>query len=279
VIKYFSGINNYMNRLSISAENAEYQIIMSLKQNRMKRNKLHEVFVEGIECIKQAVNSKIEINRIIIKDFNALSNWGKNVINQYKDVKIIEMSTNLYNELSDKTDPSEMLITAKIKLNSLDDIHTENPFLIVFDRPGDYGNLGSMIRSANAFDADGLFIIGHGVDIYDPKVIRASLGSVFFTKIVTVESMEILENYIKNQKNKNDMEVIGTDSTGTVPLDEYKIKRPVMLILGNEAKGMSVKLKDLCDKIIRIPLKGNVNSLNVSCAASIIMWEIFKSGR
>ena len=268
-----------MNKLSISAENAEYQIIQSLKQNRVKRNKLHEIFVEGIECIKQAVNSNKEITRIIIKDFNTLSNWGKDVINQYKDAKIIEMSTNLYDELADKTDPSEMLITAKIKLNALGDINTENPFLIVFDRPSDYGNLGSMIRSANAFNADGLFIIGHGVDVYDPKVIRASLGSVFFSKIVTVESMEILEDYIKNQKTLNDMEVIGTDSTGTVPADEYKIKRPVMLIFGNEAKGMSVKLKDLCDKIIGIPMKGNVNSLNVSCAASIIMWEVFKNAR
>jgi len=267
-----------MNRLSISVENAEYQIIQSLKQNRMKRNKLHEVFVEGIECIKQAINSNKEITRIIIKDLKTLSNWGKDVINRYKDAKIIEMSANLYDELADKTDPSEMLITAKIKLNSLDDIHTENPFLIVFDRPSDYGNLGSMIRSANAFNADGLFILGHGVDVYDPKVIRASLGSVFFSKIVTVESMEELEGYIKNQKKLNDMEVIGTDSTGTVPADEYEIKRPTMLILGNEAKGMSVKLKEMCDKIIRIPIKGNVNSLNVSCAASILMWEIFKNG-
>jgi len=267
-----------MNRLSISAANAEYQIIQSLKQNRVKRNKLREVFVEGIECIKQAVNSNKEITRIIIKDFNSLSNWGKDVINQYKDAKVIVMSANLYNELADKTDPSEMLITAKIKLSSLDDVHTENPFLIVFDRPGDYGNLGSMIRSANAFNADGLFIMGHGVDVYDPKVIRASLGSVFFSKIVTVESLEIFEGYIKNQKMLNDMEVIGTDSTGTVSADEYKIKRPVMLILGNEAKGMSVKLKDLCDKIIKIPMNGNVNSLNVSCAASIMMWEIFKNG-
>jgi len=267
-----------MNRLSITAENAEYQIIQSLKQNRAKRNKLHEVFVEGIECIKQAINSNIEITRIIIKDINTLSNWGKNVINQYKNVKIIEMSHNLFNELADKTNPSEMLITAGIRPNIFDDIHTENPFIVVFDRPGDHGNLGSVIRSANAFNADGIFIIGHGVDVYEPKVIRASLGSVFFTKIVPVESMETLEQFIKNQKKKNNMEIIGTDSTGTVSVKEYKIKKPVMLIIGNEAKGISIKLKELCDKIIKIPMEGNVNSLNVSCAASIIMWEIYKNG-
>jgi TrmH family RNA methyltransferase len=262
----------------MKSKNAEYQIIQSLKQNRAKRNKYHEVFVEGIECIKQALNSHQEITRIIIKDINSLSNWGKNVIKQYKDAKVIEMSDKLYNELTDKTNPSEMLITAKVKPNTFDDVHTENPFIIAFDRPSDYGNLGSIIRSANAFNADGIFIMGHGVDVYEPKVIRASLGSVFFTKVVTVESMETFEDYIKNQKKKNNMEIVGTDSLGTVSIKDCKLKRPIMIIIGNEAKGMSVKLKEVCDKIIKIPMEGNVNSLNVSCAASIIMWEVYKNG-
>ena len=260
----------------MKSKNAEYQIIESLKQNRAKRNKHHEVFVEGIECIKQVINSNKEITRIIIKDIHSLSNWGKNVIKQYKDAKIIEMSDKLYSELTDKTDPSEMLITTKIKPNTLGDITAENPFLIVFDRPGDYGNLGSIIRSANAFNADGIFIIGHGVDVYEPKVIRASLGSIFFTKIITIESMEIFEEYIKNQKKKNNMNIIGTDSLGTVSIKDCTLKRPIMVIIGNEAKGMSVKLKEICDKIIKIPMEGNVNSLNVSCAASIVMWEVYK---
>jgi TrmH family RNA methyltransferase len=262
----------------MKSKNAEYQIIESLKQNRAKRNKHREVFVEGIECIKQALNARQEITRIIVKDINTLSNWGKNVIKQYKDAKIIEMSEKLYNELTDKTDPSEMLITAKIKPHTLGDITADNPFLIAFDRPSDYGNLGSIIRSANAFNADGIFIIGHGVDVYEPKVIRASLGSVFFTKMVTVESMEIFEEYIKNQKKKNNMEVAGTDSLGTVSIKNCILKRPIMVIIGNEAKGMSVKLKEICDKIIKIPMEGDVNSLNVSCAASIVMWEVYRNG-
>jgi len=266
-----------MNRILIKAENAEYQIIQSLKLNRAKRNKSREIFIEGIECIKQAVNSNIEITRIIINDINNLSNWGKSIIEQYRDVKLIEISGKLYNELSDKTNPSEMLITAKIRADTIEDIQTENPFIVLFDRPSDHGNLGAVIRSANAFNADGLFILGHGVDVYEPKVIRASLGSVFFTKIVTIESMEILVEFIKAQKMKNNMEVIGTDSAGTVSVKDYKIKKPAMVVIGNEAKGMSVKLKEACDKIVKIPIEGNVNSLNVSCAASIIMWEIFKN--
>jgi len=266
-----------MNKLVIKNENAEYQIIQSLKLNRIKRKKSHEIFIEGIECIKQAINSNIKITRIIINDINNLSNWGKKIIEENREVKIIEMSNKLYNELTDKTNPSEMLITAKIRENTINDIQKDNPFIILFDRPSDHGNLGSIIRSANAFNADGLFIMGHGVDVYEPKVIRASLGSIFFTKIVTIESMELLVEYIKDQKMKNNMEIIGTDSEGTVSLKDYKIKRPVMVIIGNEAKGMSIKLKEICDKIVKIPIGGNVNSLNVSCAASIIMWEIRKN--
>ena len=268
---------NRINRLLINTENAEYQIIKSLKLNRIKRNKLREIFVEGTECIKQAVNANIEITRIIVNDMNSLSGWAKGIITQYKNAKVVEMSDNLFNELSDKNNPSEMLITAKIKPNTISDINAENSFIIVFDRPSDHGNLGSIIRSANAFNVDGIFIIGHGIDIYESKVIRSSLGSIFFTKIATIESMDVLAEYIKTQKEKNNMEIIGTDSGGALSVKDCKIKRPVMAIIGNEAKGMSVNLKNICDKIIRIPMEGNVNSLNVSCAASIIMWEIYKN--
>jgi len=75
-----------MNRMFISVENAEYQIIKSIKLNRMKRNALQEIFIEGIECIKQAINANIEITRIIIKNMNDLSEWGKNVIKQNNNV-------------------------------------------------------------------------------------------------------------------------------------------------------------------------------------------------
>jgi TrmH family RNA methyltransferase len=152
----------------------------------------------------------------------------------------------------------------------------QNPFILTLDRPGDFGNLGSTIRSANAFGVDAVYIIGHGVDVYEPKVIRASLGSVFFTEIKTIDSMEELEKIIKTKKTKNGLKVIGTDSQGAVSIGEKAYARPIMLIIGNESKGMSVKLRTVCDEIVKIPISGNINSLNVSCAASIIMWEIDK---
>jgi TrmH family RNA methyltransferase len=86
-----------------------------------------------------------------------------------------------------------------------------------------------------------------------------------------------LEEFIKNEKARCGMKVIGTDSKGDVSLTDEKLKRPTLLALGNEAKGLSVALKSLCDGVVSIPLSGEVNSLNVASAASIFMWEIYRN--
>ena len=273
-----------MNKITkIGAENAEFQIIRALKTNREKRNKLREIFIEGIECVKQAAKCNLEITRIISADIEGLSGWGKELIGKNNNAKIIEMSAPLFNSLCDKSVPAELLATAKInryELAGLEEELNENikaPFIVVFDRPSDYGNLGTLIRSANAFGVDAFIITGHGIDVYESKVIRSSLGSVFSTKVVNADSMDALKAFVEGQKSKNNLQIIGTDSAGEDSLADAAIKRPVMLVIGNEAKGMSVKLNALCDRVIRIPMGGAVNSLNVSCAASILMWEIYKN--
>jgi TrmH family RNA methyltransferase len=265
-----------MRVIPINSENAEFQIIQSLKLNRIKRNKLNEIFVEGTECIKQLVSAGWKITRIITANNGKLSSWAENIINTNQYARIIEMKAELYNQLCDRSNPSELLVTAEKNAPKHKAAGVQNPFILTFDRPGDFGNLGSIIRSANAFGVDAVYIIGHGVDVYEPKVIRASLGSVFFTEIKTIDSMEELEKIIKTEKTKNGLKVIGTDSQGAVSIGEKEYKRPIMVIIGNESKGMSIKLQNICDEIVKIPISGNVNSLNVSCAASIIMWEIDK---
>jgi TrmH family RNA methyltransferase len=264
--------------LRVSAENAEFQIIQALKTNRAKRHKTHEVFIEGTECIRQALGAGLEFTRIIMGAHEeCLSDWAHALIQAQGAATLIEMSPSLYASLCDRMNPSELLVTAKIKPE------TENPVLLppapcilVFDRPSDFGNLGSIIRSANAFGIDALFTVGHGSDVYEPKVIRASLGSVFYTQIRHIESMESLERFIREQKQRCGLSVLGTDSVGSVSLRDKDLHAPIMLIIGNEAKGMSVALRSLCDEIVRIPIMGAVNSLNVACAVSILLWELYR---
>jgi TrmH family RNA methyltransferase len=262
----------------IGAENGEYQIIEALKLNRTKRAKAGEVFIEGIEAIKQAADAKIEITRIVYSEKTALSGWAHTLIAAYPEAKIIKTADALYRKLCDRQEPSEIIATAKTEPLKLKDVPLpEKPFIVLFDRPGDTGNLGSVIRSANSFAADAVLILGHGADLYDPKTIRASLGSVFHTRVARVESMGELEEFIENEKARCGIRILGTDSRGGLSLKNETLQRPVLLVLGNEAKGISVALKNLCGGIVSIPLAGEVNSLNVASAASIFMWEIYRN--
>lgn len=264
----------------INSANDKFQILKSLKENRKKRSMHKEIFIEGIESIKQAVSSNARVKKMIFSDYHSLSDWAKELIERVAYEELIQLKKALYQTLSDKDNPSELIITIDYMKYTLDDITLNgSPFLLIIDRPGSYGNLGSIIRSANSFGVDVIITSGHGVDIYNPKVIRSSLGALFHTKTFHVESLVELEEWITFLKNKYQIQVIGTDSAGEVSILDYEIKRPVILIIGNEAKGMSVRFKQLADKIVRIPIEGAVNSLNAACAGSILLWQIFKNSR
>ncbi|MCW7463010.1 TrmH family RNA methyltransferase [Leptospira limi] len=270
--------------LKMSVRNAEFQIISALQTNRTKRSQEKEVFVEGTEPIKQLLTAGWKITRILFRENSNLSSWAKEVIQNQRDALVFEVKDELYVELSEKENPSELIVTAKIKnqfdLSKLSKevsiLPKEKPFYLLFDRPSDYGNFGTLLRSADAFLVDIVFVIGHSIDVYDPKVIRSSLGSLFHTKLVFVPNFETLVRFVDSEKKRIGIRVIGTDSSGEFDLRETTLKSPIFLVLGNEKKGMSVQLQSLCDQRVKIPMFGVVNSLNVSCAGSILLWEVTK---
>jgi TrmH family RNA methyltransferase len=279
----FSFLKDYNNvkAEAVTTENGEFQIIQALKLSRSKRAERGEIFIEGIQAVKMAVKAGLELTRIIFAGSGApeLSPWGRDLIRGHPGARVLAAAPPLYRKLCDRSEPLELLVTAEKKAADLGRLKLPpDPFILLFDRPSDAGNLGSTIRTLNAFGGDALFMLGRGVDPWDPKVIRASLGSVFFTPVVSLGSNRELEDFITEQKGRNGLRVWGTDSAGGVPLAGAALRRPLLLAVGNEAKGISAVLKQLCDGIIRIPLLGEVDSLNAACAASICMWELRRSG-
>lgn len=145
-----------MKKTPISSRNAEFQVIQALKLNRAKRHQLGEVFVEGTESIKQLVRAGGEITRVICHDESALSGWARQVV-QSSRARFIEMSYELYRELCEREEPSELLVTARVRPAGLESLSLpEKPFLLILDRPSDTGNFGSLVRSANAFGVDAI---------------------------------------------------------------------------------------------------------------------------
>lgn len=147
--------------LKISVKNAEYQVLLALRTNRSKRSQEKEVFVEGTEGIKQLIEARWEVTRILYRDGVTLSQWGKSVLKNFTKAKQFEVAPNLYAELSEKENPSELIVTAKIYTHSLAEltsVEKPNPFYVLFDRPSDLGNFGSLLRSADAFQVDVVFV-------------------------------------------------------------------------------------------------------------------------
>ena len=145
--------------------------------------------------------------------------------------------------------------------------------LVVFDRPTSPGNLGSLIRSGDALGVDGLIVTGHATDVYDPKAVRASRGSLFAVPTVRAESPADVVSWLR-ERSDGPFTIVGTSETGTHELWEHDFAHPTAVVVGNETSGMSSFWSQQCDAVVRIPMTGSASSLNATVAASITLYEV-----
>ena len=146
---------------------------------------------------------------------------------------------------------------------------------IVLDRPASPGNIGSIIRSADAFGADGVIVTGHAADVYDPRCVRASTGSVFALPVVRCPSHREVTEWVAAQRALGCPIVLaGTDEHGDRDVFDFDFTQPTLLVVGNEAAGLSKVWRELCDPVVRIPMTGTASSLNAATAATAVLYEI-----
>jgi len=257
----------------IGKENATFQEIYALKENRTKRFSSKKFFVEGVQNIKDAISNNWKIRSFIFSDFNSLSNWAKGVL---KNAEVCyEIAPNLMDKLSDKEETSELLAIIEMKEQSYNIEGKENPLFLLFDRPSKKGNLGTIIRSSDALFVDQIFFTGHSVDIYDHNVITTSMGSFFKVPFKFLESNEAFVKLVEKLKNNYPkLQIVATSLQTDNSLSKCDFKVPTLLLIGNEAKGLSKFYIDKADKLVKIDMNDNIDSLNVACATSICLYEI-----
>ena len=171
---------------TIRSKNAEYQQIEALKHNRRKRSQMNLVFVESVQAINCAIANELAIQYAVVHADRTRSPWADRVVRSANAVH--EVSSDLMAELSDKDDPSELIALVERPRFDANALTTDTDFVwVVFDRPSSPGNLGSVIRTCDAFGVDAVFTTGHGVDLFDPLTIRASVGALFNLTVGQVE--------------------------------------------------------------------------------------------
>ncbi len=259
--------------IHIGKKNNIFQHIIVLKENRYKRYSYQEVFIEGVHNIRSALKYGWQVKHWVFPD-RPLSDWAKNMIASIPTKENYCFSIDLIDEISDRNDKSELMAIFEMKKMVVQP--KDNPFIIIFDRPSKKGNLGTIIRSADAFGCDGIIVTGHSVDIYDPEVIRASMGSFFAVQTEKIDdNATVLQRLNKYKQLYPDLRVVATTELGEISIRKYDFTKPIILLVGNETMGLSKFYLDMCDDTIKIPMVGEATSFNVANATSIFLYEIF----
>jgi len=266
--------------LRISSRNARFQQWESLLGNRGKRQRAGEFVVQGVRPITLAAEFGWRFRALVYDAERPLSGWAEGMLRDVDAVRVA-MSPGLLADLGEKAeDPPELVAVVEMPDDDLDRIPAgrtagERFLGVVLDRPASPGNLGSIIRSADAFGADGIIVAGHAADVYDPRTVRASTGSLFARPVVRCPSHREVAAWVAARRAADGPVVLaGTDEHGDLDVFDFDFTQPVLLVVGNEATGLSGAWRELCDQVVRIPMTGAASSLNAANAATAVLYEI-----
>jgi len=232
--------------------------LKKLGANKSYRYQHKEFLCEGEKLLNEAIISGIQITKILTsKSVNFTLPQGINIYNT---------TPGLIDSLSPLKNTQGLLFSCKIP--EPPDCDHNTGIHILLDNIQDPGNVGTIIRTANAFDIETIILTEGCADIYNLKTIRASMGSLFKQKVLYMNDDKIFE-----LKQSDIKFIAAVNNTEAVNIRDSNLQTGI-IIMGNEGQGISQNLLSLCDEFIKIPISHNCESLNVAVAASIIMWEI-----
>jgi TrmH family RNA methyltransferase len=259
----------------VTSRDARFQQWQALLGNRAKRQRSGEFMVQGVRPITLAVRQGCQIRALLYDADRAASRWARETLDAVAATQVA-VSADLMHELGGKTDASpELLAVVALPEDDLARIPVGPGMLtVVFDRPASPGNIGTLIRSADAFGASGVIVTGHAADVYDPKSVRASTGSLFSVPVVRVPSHRPVLAWAEAiRAGGTGVRLVGTDEKGDRDVADIDLTQPTVLLVGNETAGLSAAWRDACDHLARIPMLGTASSLNAATAASVVLYE------
>jgi len=282
----------------VTSRNARFQQWQALLSNRNKRQRAGEFVVQGVRPITLAVRAGWPVRALIYDADRPLSRWATGLLTETAGrdgtggghgaggqdgagggaagAQHVAMSGDLIRELGEKDEePPELVAIVAMPADDFARITAGPQFLgVAFDRPASPGNVGTVIRSADAFGAACVIVTGHGADPYDPRAVRASTGSLFAVPAVRAAGPGQVLDWIQGQRRAGvPVALVGTDEHGEIEAAQQDLTGPVLIVVGNETAGLSAAWRDACDRMVRIPMTGSASSLNAASAATVLLYE------
>ncbi len=251
-----------------SSQNEKFKHFKALKQKK-ERMISGQYTVEGIKSVRDAIEAEANISSILVSD----EFFSQNNFEYPQNIDIYVISDKLFFALSTTETPPGIIAVINIKENKLE-LDINKPYIFC-DNIRDPGNLGTIIRTADAAGFGGVMLSEECVDIYNPKTVRSSMGSFFHIQIEENVSLEKLMEY----KQKGFLLLGGLLDNDTLLYTDADMTKPLILVIGNEANGISDEIKKITDVKVKIPMDGKAESLNAGVAAAILMYECNRQRR
>ena len=261
--------------LRVSARNARFQEWQALLGNRSKRQHAGEFLVQGVRPISLAARHGWQFRALIHDVDRPLSRWAQELLRDSAAVRVA-MAPALLAELGEKDEGTpELVAVVAMPGDDLQRIEAGQDFLgVLLDRPASPGNIGSIIRSADALGAHGVIVTGHAADVYDPRCVRASTGSLFAVPVTRAPGHREVAAWVAARRARGCPVVLAAaDERGDRVAFDFDFTQPTLLLVGNEGTGLSAAWRELSDVVVSIPMVGAASSLNAANAATVLLYE------
>jgi TrmH family RNA methyltransferase len=238
-----------------------------LLQEKAKARKQSGIFlIEGKREIELAIKGEYEIETLLFLP-ELISE--KQLRSFHPDIELIEISKEVYQKLAYRDTTEGILAIAKTKSLQLSNLKlSENPLILVAEAPEKPGNIGALLRTADAANLDAVIIANPKSDLYNPNIVRSSVGCLFTNQIATGTTAEII-SFLKEQK----INIYCATLQNSTSYHTQNYTTPTALVVGTEATGLTEEWRNAATQNIIIPMQGEIDSMNVSVAAAILIFE------
>lgn len=250
-----------------SIDNSKLKLVRKLS-NRKFRDSEGKYVIEGINLVSEAVTRKIDIEFILISEDYKNDKFIESIP---KDFNVYETSSYIFNKLTDAESGVGLLavVNSHRELTGFESLISTDSNILILDRIQDPGNIGTMIRTAVAAGYGLIIALKGTADVYSPKVLRSTAGTIFEIPIIYTDNAVELIDDIK----KKGIRVVTTVPEGVKNYFDEDLSKGVALVIGNEGKGISEEMTKLADLQVTIPMMGKTESLNAAISAAILMYE------
>ena len=251
-----------------SLQNERIKHLLLLQQKSAVRRQEGLFVVEGQRELLHCINAGYEVKTI----FADCEKCGDDLKNIPTDgIEVVEVSSRVYEKIAYRGSTEGMVAIVKARQHTLKDLENrmgENPLYIVLESVEKPGNMGAILRSADAAGVDGVIICDPLTDLYNPNLVRASIGAAFTVPTVACTSEECIA-WLKEKG----IQILTAQLQDSSLYYDTDMKRPTAIVMGTEATGLTTQWREAADKHIRIPMCGKLDSLNVSVSSAILMFE------